>query len=145
MLWLRQRYWKYNKETVVRRCSIIIYNIFIKKVLLKISQNCVWGLQLYKKKNSNIGVFLWNLQNFYICERLLLVFYKKAPLKSFGEFSDKNSWRSFFSSKVSAFKPATLQRKNSVLWFFLGISKYYSKNNFSNMSKRQFQQCWLCS
>ena len=52
VLWLRQRYWKYNTETVVRRCSskYIFLTIFIKKVLLKISQNCVWGLQLYLKK-----------------------------------------------------------------------------------------------
>ena len=58
-----------HTEAVVQRCSV-------KKVFLKISQNSqentcvgvsflqVLGLQLYEKRDSNTGVFLWILRNF---------------------------------------------------------------------------------
>ena len=47
-------------EAVVQRCSV-------KKVFLEVSQNSqedTWVLQLYLKRDSGTGVFLWILQNF---------------------------------------------------------------------------------
>ena len=55
-----------KKEAVARRCSV-------KKVFSKISQNaeknlcrslCFLGLQVYYKRNSGTGVFLWIFQFF---------------------------------------------------------------------------------
>ena len=46
-------------EVVARRCSV-------KKLFFEISQNSQesWGLQLYEKRDSGTGVFLWIFRNF---------------------------------------------------------------------------------
>ena len=70
---------KLIKFTILIPIEVVVQSCSVKKVFLKISQNSrentsarvyfliklqAWGLQLYRKRDSDTGVFLWILRNF---------------------------------------------------------------------------------